>query len=116
MPYGKTSKIKKTFSSITISLASPEAILERRLLSLPQVRAAAAVPVEREAQVPVVDVGQAIAICRMKGFGAAKNGGRAGRNVPEAPPIEQVRDEVLQRLAAIRRHRAARDGGVNEAG
>ncbi len=29
MPYGKTSKIKKTFSSITISLASPESILER---------------------------------------------------------------------------------------
>ena len=29
MPYGKTSKIKKTFNSITISLASPESILER---------------------------------------------------------------------------------------
>ena len=29
MPYGKTSKIKKTFSTITISLASPESILER---------------------------------------------------------------------------------------
>ena len=29
MPYGKSQKIKKNFSSITISLASPEAILER---------------------------------------------------------------------------------------
>jgi len=29
MPYGKTSKIKKTFGGITISLASPESILER---------------------------------------------------------------------------------------
>ena len=29
MPYGKTQKIKKNFSSITISLASPESILER---------------------------------------------------------------------------------------
>ncbi len=29
MPYGKPQKIKKNFSSITISLASPEAILER---------------------------------------------------------------------------------------
>ena len=29
MPYGKISKIKKSFSSITISLASPETVLER---------------------------------------------------------------------------------------
>ena len=29
MPYGKTHKIKKNFSSITVSLASPESILER---------------------------------------------------------------------------------------
>ena len=29
MPYGKTAKIKKTFNTITISLASPESILER---------------------------------------------------------------------------------------
>ncbi len=29
MPYGKTQKIKKNFSSITISLASPESVLER---------------------------------------------------------------------------------------
>lgn len=29
MPYGKPQKIKKNFSSITVSLASPEAILER---------------------------------------------------------------------------------------
>ncbi len=29
MPYGKSQKIKKNFSSITVSLASPEAILER---------------------------------------------------------------------------------------
>ncbi|ARA92750.1 DNA-directed RNA polymerase subunit beta' [Rhodothermaceae bacterium RA] len=29
MPYGKTQKIKKNFSSITVSLASPESILER---------------------------------------------------------------------------------------
>lgn len=29
MPYGKTQKIKKNFSSLTVSLASPEAILER---------------------------------------------------------------------------------------
>jgi DNA-directed RNA polymerase subunit beta' len=29
MPYGKTQKIKKNFSTLTVSLASPEAILER---------------------------------------------------------------------------------------
>ena len=29
MPYGKTQKIKKNFSSITVSLSSPEAVLER---------------------------------------------------------------------------------------
>ena len=29
MSYGKTQKLKKNFSSITVSLASPESILER---------------------------------------------------------------------------------------
>ncbi len=29
MPYGKTQQIKKSFGNITVSLASPESILER---------------------------------------------------------------------------------------
>lgn len=37
--------------------------------------------------------------------------GGGGRNVPPAPSIEAVRDDVLERLRAIRRHRAAEGGG-----
>jgi len=38
-----------------------------------------------------------------------RGGGRRGRR-PREPTIEEVRDEVLRRIAAIRRHRAANGG------
>ena len=43
-------------------------------------------------------------------------GGRVGRGVPAPPSIEAVRDEVLERLRAIRRHRAERDKGEGSGG
>lgn len=60
---------------------------------------------------PGVNVDQAIAIVRLKGVGtaagaAAKAGGRAARYGPREPTIEEVRDEIVGRLAAIRRHEA----------
>lgn len=52
--------------------------------------------------VPKVSVAEAIAILRLKG---APSAGVPGRSVPEEPSIETVRDEIMERLAAIRRHR-----------
>ena len=96
--------------------AAEAAALER----LPALLAAAAIAsldpgVEGEPGLPAVDVGQAIAILRLKGAGGGAAEARAGRGVPEAPPIEAVRDEVVRRLAAIRRHRDSGGGGEDEA-
>lgn len=56
---------------------------------------------EDGAEVPKVSVAEAIAILRLKGGG----GGRGAAPAVEEPPIEQVRDEVLRQVAAIRRAR-----------
>jgi hypothetical protein len=67
-----------------------------------------------DAETPKVTVAEAIAILRLKGTGpCAASGparGAAGRGAggAEEPPIEQVRDEVLRQVAAIRR-KAERD-------
>lgn len=61
-------------------------------------------------EVPKVTVAEAIAILRLKGCGPAPAAGRAAAAVEE-PPIEQVRDEVLRQVAAIRRQRE-REGGA----
>jgi hypothetical protein len=59
-------------------------------------------------EIPKVSVAEAIAILRL---GRPAGGGRAGglgpgrRSVRREPPIEAVRDEVLRRLAALRRAR-----------
>ena len=50
-------------------------------------------------ETPKVSISEAISILRLKGSGKA-----AEEPVP-LPPIEEVRDEVLRRIAAIRRHR-----------
>jgi hypothetical protein len=55
---------------------------------------------------PKVTVAEAIAILRLKGAsGAPGMSGKGNQHMPEEPSIEVVRDEVLRRLAAIRRHR-----------
>jgi len=63
---------------------------------------------------PVPSIAEAIRIVAL--FKAKEGGGGARRRrwETEAPPIEQVRDEVLKRLAAIRAHRE-RGGGAHEA-
>lgn len=60
-------------------------------------------PDAADEDLPLVDVKDAIAICRMKGWGG--EGGRRRRHARPEPTIEEVRDEVLRRIAAIRRHR-----------
>jgi hypothetical protein len=66
-----------------------------------------------DAETPKVTVSEAIAILRLKG-GAAPAPARtaaAGAGGAEEPPIEQVRDDVLRQVAAIRR-KAEREGGA----
>jgi hypothetical protein len=46
-------------------------------------------------------VSEAIAILKLRGGGRSAR----SRNVPPEPPIEEVREEVLRRVAAIRRKR-----------
>lgn len=53
------------------------------------------------------------------GRGARGHGGRGGRGArygPREPTIEDVRDEIIARLAAIRRHRARKAGTDGEGG
>lgn len=57
---------------------------------------------------PRPTVAEAIQIVRL--YRPAGEGGRGPRHLPKPPPIEAVRDEVLARLRAIRRHRAGRGG------
>jgi hypothetical protein len=65
------------------------------------------------AGLPRVSVGEAIAILRLKGgagpggagFGASPNASGRSPSGYEEPSIEEVRDEVLRRLAAMRRRR-----------
>ena len=65
---------------------------------------------EVEGARPRVTVAEAISILRLRGSSSATGGGGLGRHSPEEPSIEEVRDEVLQRLAAIRAHEEGRDG------
>lgn len=60
---------------------------------------------------PKVSVSEAIAILRLKGPSASRAAGGAARKGgcrPEEPSIEEVQEEVLRRLAAIRRQREGR--------
>jgi len=53
---------------------------------------------------PIVNVDQAIAIARLK-CGEGGTARKRSRYVPPEPTVEEVRDEVMRRIAAIRRHR-----------
>ncbi|HEV2818557.1 MAG TPA: hypothetical protein VGW40_15210 [Allosphingosinicella sp.] len=93
-------------------------MLEEARQRIPELLDAAAIasldPEAADPDLPPVDVKDAIAICRMRGWGASPSpgpGGRRGRIVRPEPTIEEVRDEILRRLAAIRRHRNGEDGG-----
>jgi|GEM_PF-1844606 len=74
--------------------------------------------VEAAEDLPRPTIAEAIRIQIMFRAGG-QAGGRCSRNVPKPPPIEAVRDEVLARLKAIRRHRSGRagdEGGEEGAG
>ena len=64
---------------------------------------------------PKVNVDQAIAIARLKCGGAAAE--RRGRWIRKEPSSEEVRDEVLRRIAAIKAHREKSGGeGTGDGG
>jgi len=71
---------------------------------IPALLSAAAIasfdPDVEDEDLPRVTIDQAIAIARLKCSGGAARG-----HAIEEPPIEAVRDEVLRRIAAIRKHR-----------
>ena len=73
---------------------------------LPELLSAAAIanldPELERKDLPRVDVDQAIAICRIKGFMAPAGAGEA----VEEPPIEEVRASIMRKLDAIEAHEA----------
>lgn len=91
-----------------------EAAMGEADLRLPEMLTAAGIagldPGAAALDVPKADIDQSIAICRMRGLGMVE---RSGGRVPprREPSIEEVRDEVLRRIAAIRRHRERNAGG-----
>lgn len=83
-----------------------DAIVARAKTRIPELLTAATIasldPEIDEADLPRVTIDQAIAIARLK---CGPGGGGRGRDAAPEPSIEEVRDEVLRRIAAIRRHR-----------
>jgi hypothetical protein len=97
---------RKNDPALAARLAAAEA---RAIERLPGLLAAAAIasfdPEVEDEGLAKVDVAQAIAIVRMKGHATSLGTGGGGRNVPPEPSIEEVREEVMRRVRAIRRHR-----------
>jgi hypothetical protein len=95
---------RKAYPDFAARWAAAEAEAKERIPALLTAATIASLDPEVEGKdLPRVNVDQAIAIARLKcGDGAA---GRRRRSAPPEPSIEAVRDEVLGRLAAIRRHR-----------
>jgi hypothetical protein len=98
---------RKTYPDFAERWAAAEAAAKARIPALLTAATIASLDPEVEGEdLPRVNVDQAIAIARLK-CGDGRAGRRGAR--PE-PSIEAVRDEVLQRLAAIRRHRGKEQG------
>jgi hypothetical protein len=96
-------KRRNNYPDFAARWAAAEAEAKERIPALLSAAAIASFdPEVTDADLPRVNVDQAIAIARLK-CGDGASGRRRGAR-PE-PSIEEVRDEVLRRLAAIRRHR-----------
>lgn len=98
---------KRRYPGFAAACAAAEARATERLHGLVTAAGIASFdPDLAEAELPKVSVAEAIAILRLKGSGAAR--GRGGAPLA-LPSIEQVRAEVVGRIAAIRRHREERE-------
>ncbi len=106
-------KRRAKYPDFAAAWAATEALAKERIPALLSAAAIAALDPEIEDEgLPKVDVDQAIAIARLKCGGAAE-AKRRGRWIRKEPSIEEVRDEVLRRVAAIRRHREREEGDDN---
>jgi hypothetical protein len=93
---------KTRYPGFAADCAAAEARAKERLQGLVTAAGIASFdPEYAEEGLPRVSVAEAIAILRLKGAGPAAGAGGKTRPLPS---IEQVRDEVLRRIAAIRRH------------
>ena len=101
---------RKNYPDFAARWAAAEAEASERVPALLDAATIASLDPEIEPEgLPPVSVDQAIAICRMKGWGArpalgAAQGGSALRYGPPEPSIEQVRANILARLEAIEAH------------
>jgi hypothetical protein len=99
---------KRLYPGFAADCAAAEARAKERLQGLVTAAGIASFdPDYAEEDLPKVSVAEAIAILRLKGSAPATGGGAKTR---PPPSIEQVRDEVLRRIAAIRRHRGEPPG------
>jgi len=95
-------KRRGIYADFAARWAAAEAEAKERIPALLSAAAIASFdPEVADADLPRVNVDQAIQIARLKCSGGAAGGGDRFKE----PPIEEVRDEVLRRIAAIRRHR-----------
>jgi hypothetical protein len=101
---------RKTYPAFAALWAAAEAEAKERIPALLSAATIASLDPEVAGEdLPKVNVDQAIAIARLKYSDGA--GGRRRRSARPERPIEAVRDEVLRRLAAIRRHREKGEDG-----
>lgn len=102
---------RSNYPEFAAAWAADEAFAKERIPALLSAATIASLDPEiDDKDLPRVNVDQAIAIARLK----CREGGAArkrSRYAPREPTIEEVRDEVLRRIAAIRRHREKGAGG-----
>ena len=96
---------RKAYPEFDAELRAAEAAAKEELHRLVVRAGIAAFDPDSEVEAPPVSVGDAIAILRLKG-----TGGPAAA-APPLPPAEEVREEVMRRIRAIRRHRELEEGG-----
>jgi hypothetical protein len=95
---------RANYPAFAAAWAADEAFAKERI---PELLSAATIasldPEIDEADLPRVNIDQAIAIARLKCGGGSERG--RGRWIRRDPTVEEMRDEVLRRIAAIKRHR-----------
>jgi hypothetical protein len=99
--------------------AAAEARAEERIPALLSAAAIASLDCEIEGEgLPPVSIDQALAIVRLKGLGGAGRArtGSALRYGPKPMTIEEVRDDIIRRLTALRAHRERSEGAGEGAG
>jgi hypothetical protein len=105
-------KRRENYPDFAAQWAADERLAKERIPALLSAAAIAAFdPEVADDDLPKVNVDQAIAIARLKcGEGRDGRGDRRGRHARPEPTIEEVRDEIIGRIARIRKHRERGEG------